>query len=102
MENKFLYWSPRILSILMVLFFGIFILEGLFWGQILLSFVILVIAITAWKWSNIGGCLFILLGIFFLWFFHPLWLSGFIIGGAAVLIGVLFLITSKMCHRKKT
>ena len=93
--NKIIYYLPRVLSALLVLFFGIFILEGFAPAHIFLTLVILGIAVTAWRWPAVGGWLLILLGIFFGWFFHPLWPNGFIIGGFALFTGVLFLLPKR-------
>jgi hypothetical protein len=99
MKNIF-YYLPRILSILITLFFGVFILEGFSPGfglqdalsHLLQTFVVLGITIVAWKWQKIGGCLFVLLGVFFSMFFHPFWWNGLAFGGFFLLIGVLFLL----------
>jgi hypothetical protein len=101
--SKIIYCLPRIISILIVLFFGIFILEGFGPGfnsqdllsHLILALVVLAITIVSWKWPKVGGWLFVFLGILFSWFFHPLWLNGFIIGGVTLLSGVLFLIAKK-------
>ncbi|MFA5030972.1 MAG: hypothetical protein WC495_05285 [Patescibacteria group bacterium] len=75
--KKFLYWAPRILSILLVVFISLFsldIFDGSYIGwEIVLGFVIhllpvfvaIMFIIIAWKWEKIGGSLFILLGIAF-------------------------------------
>jgi len=93
--NKIIYYLPRILTIAMVLFFGIFILEGFALVQIFLTLVILGITVAAWKWPKIGGCFLILLGLFFTQFFHPLLWNGLIIGGVPLLSGCLFLAEDK-------
>jgi hypothetical protein len=96
---KIIYWLPRVLAILIVLFFGIFILEGFSpefsWqdslSHLFTALVILGLTIVAWKWPKIGGWFFVILGIFFGVSFHPLW-WGFSIGSIPLLAGILFLI----------
>src|SRR4030042_2717349 len=74
---KFLYWAPRILSILFLIFLAIFSLdvfeEGLgFWGTIAGLFIhnipVIVLAIVlwlSWKREIIAGVIFILAGLFY-------------------------------------
>jgi len=113
--NKFLYWTPRILSIIFLLFLAIFSLDvfdmqldvwetiiGLFMHNIPVL-ILLIILIISWKHEIVGGIVFILAGLFYVvtvlrtvlistphpWFmlFWPV-----PIAGPAFLIGVLFLI----------
>lgn len=64
---------PKILSILIVSFFAIFILEGFgpdfSWqdslSHLVLTLVILAITIFTWKKPQIGGWIFIALGLFY-------------------------------------
>lgn len=101
--KKLIYYLPRIVSILMVAFFAIFILEGFGAGakwqdgvfHFILALVVLLVAITAWKLPKIGGFVFIALGIFFFFFFYPFWWNGLIIGGLPLMTGFLFLRESK-------
>jgi len=95
-----LYYLPRVLTILIAVFFSIFILEGFGQGfdwvdslmHLLLTMAVLAATIIAWKWPKVGGWIFVLLGIFFSWFFHPLLPNGLVIGSAPFVAGVLFLI----------
>lgn len=70
MKKKFLFWSPRILAILAILFMMMFSLdcfEGGVAKDILICFImhnipaliILGVLIIAWKWELIGGILFV-------------------------------------------
>lgn len=96
-----LYFLPRVLSLLLVLFFGIFILEGFDtgfgWGaalsHLLQTLIVLGITVVAWKWPKIGGWIFLALGVFFSVFFRPFWWNGLVFGGAVLLMGVLFLVS---------
>lgn len=79
--NKFVYWPPRIASIIFIAFLAIFALDvfegessifekmiGLF-IHLLPNFILLVILIIAWKNEKIGGILFVLLSVVFTYFF---------------------------------
>lgn len=70
-----LYWFPRILCILAILFISVFALDAFqpdltFWQQIqgfimhlIPSFVLLLFLLIAWKWELIGGVIFVLMGL---------------------------------------
>ncbi len=113
--NKFIYWTPRILSIIFILFLALFSLDIFdmkldFWGTILglfmhniPSFLLLVILIISWKHEIVGGLVFMLAGILYITRLlitiltnpPPIWSELFWtlpITGPAFLIGSLFLI----------
>jgi membrane-bound ClpP family serine protease len=91
--KKFLYWAPRTLSILLAAFVSIFSFDvfdaGYSGWQLVLAlfihllptFVLIIFITIAWKWEKIGGLLFILLGIAFVF-----------IGGYEVIAILLFTI----------
>jgi len=110
--NKFIYWTPRILCILFLLFLTIFSLDVFdenlgFWGTILGLFMhnipVFVLAIVlwiSWKYEIVGGIVFILAGILFMissvarqapnpWYITLSW--SLIIAVPALMIGILFL-----------
>ncbi|MBU0456739.1 MAG: hypothetical protein ABH824_07145 [Nanoarchaeota archaeon] len=112
--NKFIYWIPRILAIIFLLFLALMsldIFEGNygFWGTILGLFmhnipaiILLIVLIISWKYELVGGVGFILGGILYIalimvkiittgfeWYYLP-WVIQ--ISGIAFLIGILFLI----------
>jgi len=98
--KKLLFYLPRILSLIIVIFFAVFILEGIgpdfTWRDSLMHFlltlVVLAVTLISWKRSKIGGWLFILLGLFWLITLHALTNSiGMIIGGVHLITGLLFL-----------
>ncbi|MFA5134418.1 MAG: hypothetical protein WC505_01365 [Patescibacteria group bacterium] len=76
--KKFLYWAPRVLSIVMVCFVSVFALdvfeEGKTAGEIALALLIhllpsiaaVILIIVAWKKEQIGGWLFLGLAVVFL------------------------------------
>lgn len=106
--NKFVYWTPRVLSIAFVLFLMIFSLDVFdenlsFWPTVLGLFMhnipVLILAIIiwiSWKYEIVGGFAFILAG------FAHLILSiisnkggavvSLIIDVPAFLVGILFLV----------
>ncbi len=76
MKNKVLYWIPRILGILAILFMMMFSFD-VFGGNEPLSrqllgflmhnipaMILLVILIVAWRYENIGGILFVLVAVY--------------------------------------
>jgi len=109
--NKYLYWTPRILSIIFILFLTMFSLDvfssdlsfwqialGLFMHNIP-TFILIAVLIISWKHEIIGGIVFILAGLFYIiillmnsqleWYMLS-W--SILIAGPAFLIGILFLI----------
>jgi len=119
--NRFVYWLPRILSILFLLGLAMFSLDVFdenlgFWGTILGLFmhnlpvlILLVILIISWRYEIVGGIVFILAGLFYtsliLWTVatrvpHPYHMLFWPvpIAGPAFLVGILFLIN---WHMKK-
>lgn len=108
--NKFVFWAPRILAILFILFLAMFsldIFEGNygFWGRVLGLFmhnipalILLIVLIISWKHEIVGGIAFILAGLLYIafaitraetWQMAFLWILQ--ISGIAFLIGILFL-----------
>jgi len=106
----FVYWAPRVLAILFILFLGLFSLDVFgqgygFWGTALAFFmhnipalILLVILIISWKREIIAGVAFILAAFLYMvsvfWggfeWFKLSWM--FTISGPAILVGVLFII----------
>jgi hypothetical protein len=115
MKKKIIYWLPRILTILFILFISIFALDvfsdGHTFPTILLAllmhlipgFALLILLLIAWKWEKIGGILFILLAIIFtIWFnLYRDVISFLIIGLPVLAVGILFLISAKLNKNKK-
>ena len=111
--NKVLYWSPRILGILVAILVSLFALdvfgEGYnFWETIVAlamhlvpTAVILIILVVAWRWERIGGFLFIILGVLYIaLFWDPSrWPAYLMISGPLFLVGVLFILDG--CYREK-
>jgi hypothetical protein len=99
--KKTIYWLPRVLSIIIVAFLALFILEGIgpdFGWQDSLSHLALAlvgagVSAVAWKWPKIGGWVFLAAGLWYVKevFTGEHW-SLLIIGGVPCLTGILFLI----------
>jgi hypothetical protein len=103
---KIIYWSPRGLGILVVLFVSIFALDVFGEGYSFLetiaalamhlipSFVILLVLGIAWRWAWIGGFLFVALGVLYITlFWEPSNLPAYLlISGPLFLVGILFLL----------
>ena len=108
--SKFIYWTPRILSIIFILFLAlmsldVFSSELSFWQTLIGLFmhnipviILLVVLIISWKYEIVGGIAFILAGLLYiiLLFRNPFeWymlLWAIQISGTAFLIGILFFI----------
>ena len=75
--SKWLYWTPRVLSIIFILFIAMFSLDVFgnnytFWETILglfmnniPTFVLIIFLIIAWKWEWVGAIGFILAGLLY-------------------------------------
>jgi prepilin signal peptidase PulO-like enzyme (type II secretory pathway) len=106
MASKILYWIPRILTILSILFMTMFSFDVFggneSFGMKMLGFLIhnipvlilIAILIIAWKWEAAGGALFILASITGTLFFHSF--SGnpgsLIVISPFLLTGILFIL----------
>jgi len=103
--KKVLFWTPRIMGILFVLFLSLFSLDVFdmelgFWETLLAwlihsipSVVLLVALVLAWKWEWIGALIFIGWAILYLVAFRDQSLSAYLaISGLPALIGLLFLL----------
>jgi hypothetical protein len=102
-----LYWAPRVLGIFFALFISVFALdvftEGYrFWETVVALFmhliptaIVLLVLFISWRREQIGGALFLALGLFYIVaFWNPTrWQAYLIISGPLFLIGVLFLLS---------
>lgn len=112
--NKYIYWIPRILSILFICFLVLFSFDvfgnGLFFWQTVLAFlmhnipvfVLAIILCISWKYEIVGGITFILAGLLYailvsismlktdFQYYYIAWIIQ--ISGIAFLIGILFLV----------
>ena len=74
-KNTILYWTPRIICIIAILFISLFALDsfdsdlsiwkqlGAFAIHLIPSFILLTFLIIALKWEFIGGIIFLIIGI---------------------------------------
>jgi hypothetical protein len=107
--KKLLYWTPRTLCIVFIMFTSLFALDVFeesigIWETILAflmhlipTFIMIVLLVITWRWEWIGGILFILLGILYIvmnWGRFPL-MTYSLIAGPLVIIGILFLLNWK-------
>lgn len=107
--KKWLYWIPRILAIIFTVFLSIFAFdvfeEGFSWYalagffiHLIPNYILIAVTVVAWKnisikRINVGGAIFILLGIFYM-----CWARGFdiiaylVISGPLIITGILFIL----------
>lgn len=110
-RRRVIYWTPRILSIIFIIFLALFsldvispelslreILIGLFMHNIPVLLLVIIL-IAAWRYEIIGGIAFITAGLIYIiltarsgipWHLALSW--GIIIAGPAFLIGILFIV----------
>ena len=116
---KIIYWAPRVLCIITILFISIFALDSFspektIWQQLqaffihlIPSYILIALLIIAWKWEYIGGIIFIVIGLGFspFIFIHnynmnqSIWMSLFIILMITfpfIIVGILFILSHKM------
>ena len=104
--DKVLYWTPRILGILLILFISIFSFDALEEGiviwlmNLIPSLLLVVVLLVAWKYELIGGMIYFLLALAF--FVETVavrgqeWWAASIIAVPVCLIGALFIANAKM------
>jgi len=94
MNIKIYFWLVRIISILFFLFISLFTFDSIsyFWGfliHLVPSVIILLLIIISWKHQVIGSFLFIIIGLFSLFFFN---FEAIYISSSPIFIGILFLL----------
>lgn len=104
-NRNLLKWIPRILAIMFLLFMSLFALDVFsedysIWETLIAlfmhlipSYFLIAVIIIAWRWSTIGGILFLLLGTFSVFFFNTYRdpISFMIISLPAFILGALFI-----------
>ena len=114
--NRIIYWTPRILCIMAILFISLFALDSFdpaltIWRQIggflihlIPSYVLISLLVVSWKWELIGGIIFAAIGVIFTPFIylhnfqmnHSVSMSiGIVlmINFPFILVGILFIIS---------
>lgn len=112
--GNFLFWKPRILGIVYVAVLAFFSLEVFTYGygpqdfiyafflRLTPALVVVFILLIAWRWEEIGGILFVLLGITLLYRYgSENLLTNFIIAAPLLLVGALFIANSLMGNKFK-
>ena len=111
--NKILYWSPRVLGIIFILFLGLFAFDVFgtgepVWAQalgflihLIPNFILAAVLVLAWKNELVGGATFFIAAVVFLAFFRNDWPEALIIEGPLFLIGGLFLVHHFYQERRK-
>jgi hypothetical protein len=111
-QLRILYWTPRVLGILQACFITLFALDVFNepFPAVLIALVmhliptmILVgILLIAWKWELIGGLLYFLPALFYIWYAagrFPL-IALVCISGPLILTGGLFILYHFLGHRR--
>ena len=116
-RNRILYWAPRLICILNIVFISLFALDAFdpdltIWQQIggflihmIPSFILLAALLIAWKWEKVGGIIFIIIGLILSSFLfvhnfkmnESFWLTlGIVLlmGFPFVLAGILFVLSN--------
>jgi len=115
-KARTLYWLPRILAVLFILFISLFALdvfsEYQTIGEIALalfmhlipSFLLIIATVIAWRWRFMGGVLFVLLGTVSIFFFNSYEhiLTFLLVSLPPILLGLLFIWESQWHHPDMT
>jgi hypothetical protein len=113
--ERYLYWLPRILGIIYILFLAIFALDVFIPGKtigyylialfmhLIPNFVVLALLLFSWKYEKIGGIIFILLGVFSLFLIRTngFFLNYVLISFPIFSIGILLLLHYRMGVKEK-
>jgi hypothetical protein len=125
MKEKLLFWTPRILCILAILFISMFALDAfdpaLTLGQqlagfaihLIPSFVLVALLVVAWRWEFIGGIVFLIIGLGFTPLIylhnfnmnHSVWISlsiVLLITFPFIVVGLLFLLHHRLKNKNLT
>ncbi len=114
MKADRLFWIPRALTIVFILFLSLFALDA-FSGEasfleklagfiihLVPSIILVITLVIAWKWPVAGGCVLILLSILFTLQFNTYrYVSNFLIISVPLFVaGVLFIVFHVLAKRK--
>jgi len=103
-KKGLVYWLPRILGILFVLFISLFSLDvfGEYKGMAVIvplvmhlipSFILLTVVCVSWKYDLVGTVIFIAFAVWYTWTVasEGYWFWSVTLSGPALLVGILFL-----------
>jgi len=114
-----LYWTPRILCILAILFVSMFALDSFdpeltidrqiaaFVIHLIPSYILIALLVVAWKWEYVGGIIFTVVGIAFAvmvfmtnynrnhFSLMQSLINTLIVAVPFILVGILFMLNSK-------
>lgn len=113
--NKILFWTPRVLTIIFILFISLFALDsfegersileklGAFLIHLIPGIVLVLLLIIAWRHEWIGALVFFLLGIAYIVFaWGKFGIAAYVgISGPLFLISILFWLNWMITKRKK-
>lgn len=113
--NKILFWTPRVLTIVFILFISLFALDsfdgdhsvleklGAFLIHLIPSFVLVFLLIISWRHEWIGAIVFFLLGIVYIIFsWGKFNVAAYVsISGPLFLIAILFWLNWMKTKREK-
>lgn len=117
-NSRIIYWLPRALCIVAILFVSMFALDSFqpgrsIWEQLqafamhlIPSFILTIFLVIAWKWELIGGILFLLIGlglspVIYMHNFRmngSVWMSLSVLGMITlpfIIVGILFILGGK-------
>lgn len=114
MKNYKLFWVPRVLAIIFILFISLFAFDtfsgeapfvqelGGFLIHLIPSFILIITLIISWRKPLIAGTIFVLLGLVFTFYFrtYEVFLNFLIVSFPLVLAGVLFIIFHILVKKK--
>ncbi len=113
-ENKWLFWTPRILAIVFTVFISLFALDvfaegytfwqaiGAFLIHLVPTYILIIAIVIAWRFELAGGIIFITLGIWYIimTFRDIHYLTILIIPVPLFIIGILFLVNYFLIKKK--
>ncbi len=113
MKNKYLFWIPRILTIIFILFISMFALDSFiefqfpeslvaFFMHMIPSFILTGLLWLSWKKELYGGIAFVILSLLFTIFFKTYQdiITFLLISFPVLIVGILFLFNWYLEKRK--
>ncbi|MBC8494609.1 hypothetical protein H8D36_00480 [archaeon] len=112
MNNKILFWIPRILGIIFAVFISLFafdtFIDGFTWItfagfliHLIPTYLLIIALVIAWKWNLIGGIIYLALGAFYMVIANANPIAFLIIGVPVIVTGGLFILEWYLKKRTK-